>query len=147
MNIRSAVLYAAIGKASGFRSAVGITTFLVLRFRGTRYERLSIGGAVVAISGEFVMDKLPTTPSRLAPPSLTARAAAGGAAAYAIARTQSEPVAPAIAIGVASAVAASYAGHAYRGWASKRVPALAAALVEDAVALGMGAAVLGQVAE
>lgn len=141
MNIRSAV-DAAIGKASGFRSTVGIATFLWLRFRDTRYERLAVAGSLVAAGGEFAMDKLPTTPSRLAPPSLAARAVAGGAAAYAIARVQRESVTPAIVIGAASAVAASYAGHTYRGWASTQVPPLAAAAVEDAVALGLGAAVL-----
>ncbi|WP_230594117.1 hypothetical protein [Rhodococcoides fascians] len=44
-----------------------------------------------------------------------------------------------------SAVAGSYAGHAYRAWASKRVPPVAAALVEDVVALSIGAVVLKEI--
>lgn len=147
MDTRSAVLYAAIGKATGFRSAVGISTFLLLRFRGTQFSRLALGGSAVAIVGESVMDKLPTTPSRLALQSLIARSVAGGGAAYAIASARREAVLPAAAIGAASAIAGSYTGHAYRGWASKKVPPLAAALVEDAVALGIGVAVLSQVSE
>lgn len=139
---RSAVLSAAIGKASGFRSSIGISVGLLTWFRGSKYERLAIGGSVLATTGELVGDKLPSTPSRLDPAPLGGRILAGAGAAYAIARRRGEDVVPATLIGGLSAVAGSYAGHRYRAWASKRVPPLTAAVVEDAVALSIGAAVL-----
>nr|WP_296771496.1 hypothetical protein [Rhodococcus sp. (in: high G+C Gram-positive bacteria)] len=142
---RTAVLSVAIGKASGFRSSIGIGVGALTWFHGTDHERLAIGGSAVATAGEIVMDKLPTTPSRLSPPALIGRILAGSGAAFVIARRLGEdPAVPAV-IGGLSAVAGSYTGHAYRGWASKRVNPLAAAVVEDVVALALGAAVLNEV--
>lgn len=142
LSLRSAVLSAAIGKASGLRSSVGISVGLLTWFGGTDRERVALGASAVLTAGELVMDKLPTTPSRLSPPALGGRMAAGAGAAYVVARRLGqEPIAAAV-IGGLSALAGSYAGHAYRSWASKQVPPVAAALVEDAVALSIGAAVL-----
>ncbi len=118
LTVRSAMLSDAIGKASGFRSSVGISAGLLTLLGGTEYRRLAVGASVFAIAGEIVMDKLPSTPSRLSPPAL------GGGL---------------------SAVTGSYAGHAYRWWASTRIPPLAAALAEDLVALTIGAAVAKEV--
>ncbi|MET4047309.1 hypothetical protein BJD99_08655 [Rhodococcus sp. 1163] len=145
LTVRSAMLSAAIGKASGFRSSVGISAGLLALFGGTEYRRLAVGASVFAIAGEIVMDKLPSTPSRLSPPALGGRIVAGGGAAFAIARRRDEDTIPAAIIGGLSAIAGSYAGHAYRGWASTRIPPLAAAVVEDLVALAVGAAVAKQV--
>ncbi|MCZ4077398.1 hypothetical protein O1W68_05530 [Rhodococcus sp. H36-A4] len=145
LTVRSAMLSAAIGKASGFRSSVGISAGLLTLFGGTEYRPLAVGASVFAIAGEIVMDKLPSTRSRLSPPALGGRIVAGGGAAFAIARRRDEDAIPAAIIGGLSAVAGSYAGHAYRGWASTRIPPLAAALAEDLVALTIGAAVAKQV--
>lgn len=142
LTLRSAVLSAALGKASGFRSSVGISVGLLTWFRGSKHERWAVAGSTVAIAGELVGDKLPSTPSRLDPAPLGGRIAAGAGAAYAVARRGGEDPIPAVIIGGLSAVAGSYAGHAYRAWASKRVPPVAAAVAEDAVALSIGAAVL-----
>ncbi|OZC54521.1 hypothetical protein CH289_09655 [Rhodococcus sp. RS1C4] len=145
LTIRSAVLSAAVGKASGFRSSVGISVGLLTWFRGSKYERWAIGGSAVATAGELVGDKLPSTPSRLDPAPLGGRIVAGAGAAYAIARRSGDHPIPAAVVGGVSAVAGSYAGHAYRAWASKRVPPVAAALVEDVVALSIGAVVLKEI--
>lgn len=145
LTLRSAVLSAAIGKASGFRSSVGISVGLLTWFEGTEREGLAAAGSAVVTAGELVMDKLPTTPSRLDPGPLGGRIAAGAGAAYVVARRLGEDPVPAAVIGGLTAVVGSYAGHAYRSWASKRVPPIAAALVEDAVALSIGAAVLNEV--
>lgn len=145
LTVRSAMLSAAIGKASGFRSSVGISAGLLTLFDGTKYRRLAVGASVFAIAGEIVMDKLPSTPSRLSPAALGGRIVAGGGAAFAIARRRDEDTIPAAIIGGLSTVAGSYAGHAYRGWASTRIPPLAAAVVEDLVALAIGAAVAKEV--
>lgn len=133
---------AAIGKASGFRSSVGISVFLLSRFDGTKYERAAVAGSVLVTAGELVADKLPSTPSRLDPGPLGGRIVAGAGAAYALARRRDENVAVAAVVGGLSAVAGSYAGHAYRAWASTTVPPLAAAIAEDVAALAIGAAVL-----
>ncbi|ORI25322.1 hypothetical protein [Rhodococcus sp. 1168] len=87
LTVRSAMLSAAIGKASGFRSSIGISAGLLTLFDGTKYRRLAVGASVFAIAGEIVMDKLPST----------------------------------------------------------RIPPLAAAVVEDLVALAIGAAVAKEV--
>jgi uncharacterized membrane protein len=145
LTVRSAVLSAAIGKASGFRSSIGISVGLLTWFRGSKYERLASGGSAVATAGEIVMDKLPSTPSRLDPGPLGGRILAGAGGAYAVARAVGNDPIPAAVIGGLSAVAGSYAGHAYRGWASTTVPPVAAAVVEDAVAVAIGAAVLHEV--
>ncbi|SNT26377.1 hypothetical protein [Rhodococcoides kyotonense] len=142
---RSALLSAAIGTASGLRSSVGISAGLLTWFRGSKHERLSVGASALITAGELTMDKLPTTPSRLDPAPLGGRILAGVGAAYAIARRTGEnPVLSAVIGGVTS-VAGSYAGASYRGWASKKVPPVAAAVVEDAAALAIGAAVLDRV--
>lgn len=145
LTVRSALLSAAIGKASGFRSSIGISVGLLSWFRGSPYERLAVGGSAVVTAGELVADKLPSTPSRLDPGPLGGRILAGAGGAYAVARALGNDPVPAAVIGGLSAVAGSYAGHAYRGWASTTVPPLAAAVAEDAVALGIGAAVLAEV--
>lgn len=145
LTLRSAVLSAAIGKATGFRSSVGISLGLLTWFDGTERERLAVAGSAVVTAGELVMDKLPTTPSRLDPGPLGGRVVAGAGAAYVVARRLGEDAIPAAVIGGLTAIVGSYAGHAYRGWASKRVPPIAAALVEDAVALSIGATVLNEV--
>lgn len=143
--LRSALLSASIGKASGLRSSVGISVGLLTWFEGSDRERLAAGASAVVTAGELVMDKLPTTPSRLSPPALGGRIAAGSGAAFVVARRLGDDPIPAAVIGGLSAIAASYAGHAYRVWASKQVPPIAAALVEDAVALSIGAVVLHEV--
>ncbi len=147
LTLRSAVTSAAIGKASGFRSSVGISVFVLTRFAGTKYERAAVAGSVLATAGELVADKHPLIPSRLDPGPLGGRVIAGAAAAYGIARRGgNDPVWSAV-IGGLSAVAGSYAGNIYRGWASTKVPPLAAAAVEDVAALAIGAAVLGYARE
>ena len=72
------------------------------------------------------------------------RAAAGALCGYAIcAKGQSRGIAFAAgAAGALGALAASYAGLQYR----RRLPSFAAALLEDAVAIGSGAAVISSVA-
>ncbi|WP_072805718.1 hypothetical protein [Rhodococcoides yunnanense] len=145
LTLRSALLSASIGKASGFRSSVGISVGLLAWFHGTKYQRLAAAGSAVATVGEFIGDKLPSTPSRLDPAPLGGRIAAGTGAAYVIARKTGEAPIPAAVVGGLTAIAGSYAGHAYRGWASTKIPPLAAAAVEDVVALAVGAAVLREV--
>ncbi len=87
---------------------------------------------------ELVVDKLPQTPSRTIPPALIARAIAGAVSARAVTGEKNDRYL-AMALGAAAAVGAAYAGAAFRGALAKRhVPALAGALLEDGVAIGLG---------
>jgi len=92
-------------------------------------------------AGELIADKLPFMPNRTDAPGLAARFISGAFCGMAIAgrRKRSERVLSGIVAGTA-ALAAAYAGYQYR----KRVklPPLAAALIEDAVAVGAGSAIV-----
>ena len=84
---------AALGAASGSRSTAGVTAVALASRRGDPGRVASglgstAGTAVsgVLALGELVSDKLPATPSRLAPPALGGRVLLGGTAAAAEAR-------------------------------------------------------------
>ena len=86
--------------------------------------------------GEMLADKLPTTPSRKAPPGFVARIVTGAFSGAAIAAPSGSVVTGAIA-GVIGAVIGTLGGHASRA----RLAATfgrdrPAALIEDAVAIG-----------
>ncbi|GAA3288377.1 hypothetical protein Dvina_42920 [Dactylosporangium vinaceum] len=87
-----------------------------------------------AAAGEFVLDKLPNAPSRLAAAPLAGRLLFAGVAATFLARREGRnPVAPALAA-AAGAAAGTYAGARWRAYAANRHwAALPAALAEDAV--------------
>lgn len=140
------VLYraAGLGLASGGRSTAALAAFAMAdravpgagrpasTLSGPRAKKVT--GALLL--GELVADKLPSTPSRLAPPVLTMRVAAAALVSWALA--QREHVAPAVpvAAGAVGAVVGSVAGLRYRtATASRGIPDLGAALAEDAVTL------------
>jgi uncharacterized membrane protein len=113
-----------------------------LRWLGS--DNASRSAAVLAV-GEFIADKLPFTPDRTNPPSLIFRAISGGVCGYAICgrgRSGGEKWMSAV-VGATAALAAAWVGFEYR----KRVklPHLIAALVEDAVTAGAGAAVVAAI--
>lgn len=97
--------------------------------------------AVLLAAGELVADKLPFMPSRTRTPSLTARFISGAICAAAIAshRKPAEKIMSAI-VGGTAAVAAAYAGYEYRRHV--RLPRMAAALLEDSVAVGVANVVI-----
>jgi uncharacterized membrane protein len=92
-------------------------------------------------AGELIADKLPFMPNRTDPPSLAARFIAGAICGMAIAgrRKRSEKILSGI-VGGTAAIAAAYAGYQYRKHV--KLPSLAAALLEDAVAVGVGKAIV-----
>jgi uncharacterized membrane protein len=150
MNYARAV---AIGAVSGLRSMTGPAVVAeaasrrILRLKGTPLAWLGSGtaartSAVLAL-GELVADKLPFMPNRTDPPGLAARFLSGALCGIAVAgrRNRRERIISALVAG-AAAVGAAYVGNQYR----KRVklPPLAAALIEDAVAVGSGAAVVSR---
>jgi uncharacterized membrane protein len=129
-----------VGVATGLRSTVGVGALVetasggLPAFATTPPARVVAG---VATAGELVVDKLPTTPSRLEPPGLAARAVLGAAAGGLLAKASARPVLPAALVASASALVSARVGHDLRRLASTRVPPLVAALAEDVVAIGL----------
>jgi uncharacterized membrane protein len=95
-------------------------------------------------AGELIADKLPFMPNRTDVPGLAARFIAGAICGVAIAgrRKRSERIMSGI-VGGAAAIAAAYAGVQYRKHV--KLPPLPAALLEDAVAVGVGSLIVAQV--
>ena len=96
-------------------------------------------------AGELIADKLPFMPNRTDAPGLAARFITGAICGMAIAdrRKRSDRILSGI-VGGAAAIAAAYAGNQYRRHV--KLPPLAAALLEDAVAVGVGNAVVSRLA-
>jgi uncharacterized membrane protein len=89
-------------------------------------------------AGELVLDKLPKTPSRTAPPSFVARLVAGGFAGAVIGSAWGLTWS-ALGAGVVGAALGTLGGHRARGHlAGSFGRDLPAALLEDAVAVGGG---------
>ena len=90
---------------------------------------------VLAI-GEFIVDQLPSTPSRTAPPGFVGRIVAGALSGAAVGTAGGTMIGGLVA-GIAGAVIGTLAGHAFRA----RLAAAfgrdrPAAFIEDAIALG-----------
>jgi uncharacterized membrane protein len=83
--------------------------------------------ARVAVAAELVIDKLPTTPSRLGTRGLTARVTLAGAAAVFLARGNNRPVLPNVLASWTMALVAARVGHDLRVIAGTHVRSLAVA--------------------
>jgi uncharacterized membrane protein len=97
----------------------------------------------VAVAAELVIDKLPSTPSRLGTGGLVARIVLAGGAAVVLARGNNRPVLPNVLAACTMAVVAARVGHDLRVMAATHLPPLAVAVAEDSVALGLAAATRG----
>jgi uncharacterized membrane protein len=142
---------AAMGAVSGLRSLTGPAIIAqaanrnIIKLKGTPLAWLGSNSAArtsaLLAAGELVADKLPFIPGRTDAPSLAARFIAGAVCGMAIAsqRKRSDKIMGAI-VGGTAAIAAAYAGYQYR----KRVKLwpIAAALLEDGVAVGSGTAII-----
>ena len=103
----------------------------------------------LAAAGELVGDKLPNTPNRTSPGALGGRTVIGGlcGAAVFLAEGESANSAPSVALGAAigagAAFASTFATFYLRRWVGQqtRLPDPAIAVVEDALALGLGSRV------
>ena len=132
-----------LGAATGLRSQLGVASVVarshpdlpsILRHPWIR--RLVLAAA----AGELVVDKLPGTPSRLAPRGIIPRLALGALAAGLSAQTRQASWLLASAIGASSAAVAARLGHDVRARLARRAPDLPVALVEDALAIAAAAA-------
>jgi uncharacterized membrane protein len=139
-----------LGVVTGLRSQLGLAVLawsepaakhdpVVLRGLRSTPGRVAV---TLGAAGELVVDKLPSTPSRLQPKVLGVRLATGAAVgALAAGTSDRRALAVASAVGAAGAAAGSYAGAAYRKALPARThtPDLPWALTEDAVAAGLAA--------
>jgi uncharacterized membrane protein len=88
--------------------------------------------ARLGVATELVIDKLPSTPSRLRPGGMAARLAAAAIAGGVIGRSV-----PAVLVATGAAALSARVGHDLRAEASKHAPPFAVAVAEDLVALGL----------
>jgi uncharacterized membrane protein len=152
---RSGVLAAAgLGAVAGMRSfsAPAILSMLFARNAGAAQGSLEqvlsskAGGRTLSVLalGEFVGDKLPNIPARIAPPALAARILSGALVGVALARRDKQPVLGPVLLGAAAAVASSFGFYALRRFATQRlhVPNIVAGLVEDALVAMAGTRLL-----
>lgn len=136
---------AALGAASGSRSTAGAAAVAFTSSRTDRGPAGRIGGrgagvlAGLLATGEAVADKLPSTPSRTAPPGLLPRAALGAGSAAAVARRDGDDATLAGVVGLGAALGASVLGVRARAEAARRFGSdLPGAVAEDALAALLG---------
>lgn len=111
--------------------------------RRSRSEKLRKGLAIAA-AGEYIADKLPFIPARVAPAALAGRLLFGAICGAVVAKERNEPPALAIAAGVAGAAAATFAAYYLRKRITQgKVPDFAVALAEDGIAAGLAASGVG----
>ena len=137
-----------IGVAAGLRSltapaAVAWAAHLSwLNLNGTPLSFMGSTAAVVIFTllafGELVADKLPSTPSRMAPPGLIARILLGGLSGASLSAAGGQSIAIGAILGALGGIAGAFAGYRVRTRLARAlpVPAVVIALLEDAVAIG-----------
>lgn len=145
-------LPAAIGVAAGLRSMTppAVITWAArrgtLRVAGSSLLSMAVGRtssrALELALGELLADKLAFTPDRINPGPLAWRVLVGGASGAAIATAIRRPAAEGAILGSLGALAGAFAGYYARRAARRRGSGLAGALVEDAIAISIGAAVV-----
>ena len=107
-------------------------------------SRKVLGVLGLLAGGELVVDKLGILGSRLAPRGLTLRVVSGALVGATLARTEDRSTTVGAVLGALAAVAAAHAAYHLRtaGGEKLGVPDRALAVVEDAVAVSLGLAVL-----
>ncbi|MEI4274182.1 hypothetical protein TEK04_20855 [Klenkia sp. LSe6-5] len=133
LTVRSLLL----GVATGCRSSLGLSAPALTSPDAGLTKKV---GALGAVGAELYADKLAGTPERTSAQGLPLRfaSAAGGAAALST-RENANAVAPILA-GLLGAAAGSWGGLGWRRWAATRVPDWQAAVIEDAVGVGLALA-------
>ena len=141
----------AIGAVSGLRSMVGPAIISqaagnhAVNVKDTPLSWMSSTRAIqvsaILAGAEIIADKLPFMPDRTDKPALLGRFISGAicGAAVSSARRREDRIIGAL-VGGATAIVAAYIGFEYRK--AVNLPKFAAAIVEDAVALTAGSAVV-----
>jgi uncharacterized membrane protein len=96
-------------------------------------------------AGELLADKLPFTPKRINAGPLAARIASGAACGAALSYALEGDWQPGAMLGAAGATAGAFGGYYARKSLSRSNSPLAVALLEDAVAVGSGIALIARV--
>jgi uncharacterized membrane protein len=91
-------------------------------------------------AGEFIYDKVPTVPSRVAPPLLVGRIAAGALVGATVGSRAGRNRAGSAILGGLVAFASAHATYRMRRALGRRLPPMAAALLEDAIVVGAAVA-------
>jgi uncharacterized membrane protein len=137
-----------LGIATGMRTMTGIAVvcwaayFGWLPVQGTwafwTAKLVSVIVFTVFALGEYVVDTLPTTPSRTAPFPLTARLSFGILVCVVMATVLVQPKAGGVILGVLGALIGAYGGRRVRALGARLVGRdLPVALVESGLALGL----------
>ncbi|HYG68617.1 MAG TPA: hypothetical protein VD838_13190, partial [Anaeromyxobacteraceae bacterium] len=92
------------------------------------------------------LDKVPGVPARVWPPALAARVASGALTGHVVSVRGGRDGRAGALVGAVAAFAATWAAFRLRAFAAERFPALVAAVLEDAVAAGLGAALARRLA-
>lgn len=94
----------------------------------------------VLAGGEFIGDKLPNAPDRVAPMQLPGRLISGAASGAALAEADGQSVAYGAVLGAVGAAMSSFAFFHLRHWLTheKDLPDPVVALAEDALTIGLG---------
>ncbi|WP_155798085.1 DUF4126 family protein [Sorangium cellulosum] len=147
---------AGLGLVTGMRSMLGVRILASSARRGAfdgqsgsfwRALRSPTAQRVMSVlaGGELLLDKLPSAPSRLSRGPLSGRLVIGallGAAVGAQSPEKNLRVAGAV-VGAVAAALGALAGNRARAWMNRgtRVPAPVGAMIEDAIAFGLGAVI------
>jgi uncharacterized membrane protein len=120
-----------LGFVSGLRMFTAPAAVLIAR--GTLWSIPFVIGAVV----EYVLDVLPSTPSRTGPRGLIGRIISGAFSGWLIVTMHGGAGIPGAIAGIVGALIGAYAGHAARIAAIARFGAYPAAFTEDVLAIGL----------
>ncbi|MGO9962767.1 MAG: hypothetical protein ACLPUG_04985 [Acidimicrobiales bacterium] len=136
--LRRLLASALVGAASGMRSTAGLAAVIVggdaEKLPALLRHRLAPPAACVALAVELVLDKLPSTGSRLEPAGMAGRVLFAGVAGAVVGRERSAVAGAAVAI--AAAALSAKVAHDVRARLAENVPDRAVAVVEDLAALG-----------
>lgn len=127
-----------MGAATGMRSTAGLAAVIVRgqaeKLPAVLRHRLAPAAACVAVAVELVLDKMPSTGSRLEPAGMAGRVVFAGVAGALVARERS--AVPAAAVAIAAAALTAKVAHDVRARLAETLPDRAVAVVEDLAALG-----------
>ncbi len=123
-------------RSLGIGAVAGLRTFTAPAAVHATGESVWAGPLFAVAAGELVGDKLPMTPSRLAPGPFVARLVSGGWCGGELAARADGARFIGIALGAAGAAAGSWLGYTVRAFLGERgLPPFALAVVEDAIAI------------
>ncbi|MBC8156018.1 MAG: DUF4126 family protein [Bacteroidetes bacterium] len=99
---------------------------------------------MVLAGGELIGDKLPQTPNRTTPGSVTGRVSSGALCGAAVARAEGQQLGLGALAGGLGALVSTFAFYQLRHWLTteKNLPDVLVALAEDALAVSAGLLVL-----